>query len=138
MAAQKGDSLLIKLGDDSSPQTFTTVAGLRTKTFTLNGETVDVTNADTTSKQRQLLAGAGILSMSVSGSGVFTDASTDTSLESIMLAQTHRDWQIVVPGFGTYEGKFQLTQLEYAGEYNGEATFTIALESAGDISFTAS
>lgn len=138
MAAQPGDSLIIKLGDDSSPQTFTTVAGLRTKTFTLNGETVDVTNADTTSKQRQLLAGAGILSMSVSGSGVFTDASTDASLQAIMLAQTHRDWQIVVPSFGAYEGKFQLTQLEYAGEYNGEATFTIALESAGDISFTAS
>lgn len=137
MAAQKGDDILIRIGDSNSPGTFTAIAGLRTATFTINSETVDVTNADTTSKMRQLLAGAGIISFSVQGSGVFTDAATDLSLETEMLAQTHRVYQIVIPDFGTYQGPFQLTQLEYTGEHNGEAQYTIGLESAGDIAFAA-
>lgn len=138
MAAQKGDSLLIKVGDGATPtEGFTTIAGLRTKTLTINAEQVDITNADTTSKMRQLLAGAGIVSLSVSGDGVFTDAATDTTLKTEMLAQTIKNYQVVVPGFGTFEGAFQLTQLEYAGEYNGEATWSLALESAGDVTFAA-
>lgn len=137
MAAQKGDALLIKVGDGGSPtESFTTIAGLRTKSMTINAETVDVTTADTTSKMRQLLAGAGIISFAVSGAGVFTDAATDATLKTEMLAQTIKNYQVVVPDFGTYEGAFQITQMEYAGEYNGEATFNISLESAGDISFT--
>ena len=37
----------------------------------------------------------------------------------------------------TFEGAFELTQLEYAGEYNGESTWSLNLESGGVIAFTA-
>jgi TP901-1 family phage major tail protein len=45
--------------------------------------------------------------------------------------------QIVIPAFGTVQGPFQITNLEFAGEHNGEVTYDLALESAGEMTFTA-
>jgi TP901-1 family phage major tail protein len=44
---------------------------------------------------------------------------------------------VVVPDFGTIEGSFQITSLEFSGEHNGEVTFDVALESAGALTFAA-
>lgn len=137
MSAQKGSDMLIKIGGDSSPVTFSTLVGLRTKTMTINAETVDVTNSDSVNKWRELLAGAGIKSISVSGSGVFKDDATDLTVRTEMFSQAIKDYQIVVPGFGTFEGMFQMSQLQYAGEHNAEVTWDITLESAAEVAFTA-
>ena len=75
MAAQKGSAMLMKVGNAGSPETFTTIAGLRSTSLTVNNESVDVTNKDS-SNNRTLLAEAGVQSISVSGSGVFTDGAT--------------------------------------------------------------
>ena len=44
---------------------------------------------------------------------------------------------MVIPDFGTVEGPFQVTGLEYSGSHNGEATYELSLASAGALSFTA-
>lgn len=137
MAAQKGSSLVIKIGNAASPEVFTAVTGLRTKSLSINAEEVDVSDADTPSKMRELLAGAGIISMAVAGSGVFKDGVTEETIRAEMLAQTIKNYQVVVPGQGTWEGAFQLTQLEYAGEHNGEVTWNLAMASAGLITYSA-
>ena len=72
MAAQKGSAMLMKVGNGGSPETFTTIGGLRSTSLTINNESVDVTNKDSSNK-RTMLAAAGVQSISVSGSGVFTD-----------------------------------------------------------------
>ena len=135
MAAQKGSDMLIKI---ESGSTFAALAGLRTKTMTINAETVDVTNSDSTNKWRELLAGSGIKSISVSGSGVFKDDTTDGTVRTEMFNQTILEYQVVVPDFGTFEGEFQMSQLQFAGEHNAELTWDITLESAGEITFQAS
>lgn len=139
MAAQLGSAMLIKVGDGGSPSTFTTIAGLRTKTLTINNETVDVTNSDSQDKARELLAGAGITSMTASGDGVFTDQAVHTTIEQYARQNTQDDYQIVIPGFGTYEGLFQISTFDWgAADHNGEVPFSLTLESAGAIKFTAS
>jgi TP901-1 family phage major tail protein len=50
---------------------------------------------------------------------------------------TIRNWQRVLPDFGTVEGPFQITALEFSADHAGEVTFEIALESAGELSFSA-
>lgn len=40
---------------------------------------------------------------------------------------------MAVPDFGTIEGPFQITALEYSGSHDGEVAFEIALESAGPV-----
>ena len=135
MAAQKGRALLIKVGDGAESEAFTTVAGLRSSTITLNDETVDITTKDN-APYRTLLANAGIQSLTISGSGVFTDAAVEETLRGYLGSATLKNFQVVIPDFQTYEGEFQLTSLEYAGEYNGEVTYSLTLESSGQITAT--
>jgi TP901-1 family phage major tail protein len=134
MAAQKGLAMLLKIDIAS---TFTTVGGIRSTSLAINNAQVDVTSQDDTSRDRQLLAAAGVRSVSVSGSGVFKDDAAAAAVNTAALADTHADWQVVVPDFGTFEGAFQVSSLEFGGEHDGEVTFSISLESAGDITFTA-
>ena len=46
-------------------------------------------------------------------------------------------FQVIIPDFGTIQGRFQITSIEYAGSHNGEATYEMSLASAGALSFTA-
>ena len=135
MTAQKGKDLLLKVDDGTG--TFVTVAGLRTRRLSLNADTVDATDAESAGRWRELLGGAGILRASIAGTGIFKDQASDALLQQIFFAGTIRSWQIVVPSFGTIAGPFQISALDWRGEYNAEITFDIALDSAGALTFTA-
>lgn len=134
MGAQKGKDLLLKMSDGAS---FVTVAGLRSRRIAFNAEIVDITNAESTDRWRELLAGAGVKRASLSGRGLFKDAASDALVRQAFFDGTISDCQVVVPDFGTIEGPFQIASFEFAGEHNGEVTFDVALESAGALTFTA-
>ena len=136
MAAQRGKDLLLKV-DPTGTGSFSTVAGLRTRSLAFNAATVDVTNADSADEWRELLAGAGIKTARLSGSGIFKDAASDEVVRGAFFTAVIRDWQVVIPDFGTVEGPFQITALEYSGGHDNEVSFELALESAGALSFTA-
>lgn len=146
MAAQKGLDMLLKVNTTGS--TYVTVGGLRSTSITLNDESVDITNKDSLG-HRQLLAGGGMNSVSISASGVFTDSATEENVRADFFAQQNTsdgssaqtasftNYQFLIPDFGTLTGSFQITSLEYAGEYNGEVTYSMSFESAGYITYAA-
>jgi TP901-1 family phage major tail protein len=134
MAAQKGKDLLVKIADGSD---FTTVAGLRTRRIAFNAETVDITHAESVDRWRELLDGAGVKRASISGRGLFKDASTDELMRQTFFDGAVKDFQIVIPAFGTVQGSFQIASLEFAGEHNGEVTYDMSMESAGALTWTA-
>ena len=135
MTAQRGKDLLIRAGNGAGG--YVAVAGLRARGIALNAEAVDVTNADSAGRWRELLDGAGMRRAAISGSGVFRDEASDARLRAMFFAGTIDGFQIVVPAFGTIEGAFQITALEYRGDHAGEVTFDMTLESAGALAFTA-
>jgi TP901-1 family phage major tail protein len=135
MAAQSGRDMLLKL-DQSGSGSFLTVAGLRTRSLSLNAASIDVTDAESAGRWRELLAGGGIKRAAVAGSGIFKDQASDAEIRSLFFAGTIRNWQLVLPDFGTIEGQFQIVALEFSGSHDGEVTFELALESAGALSFT--
>ena len=134
MSAQKGKDLLVKIADGAG---FTTVAGLRTRRLSFNAETVDITHAESANRWRELLDGAGIKRASVSGRGLFKDEATDALMRQTFFDGAVKNYQVIIPDFGTVQGAFQITSLEFAGEHNGEVTYDTALESAGELTFTA-
>ena len=136
MTAQKGKDLLLKVDSDGGG-TFVTVAGLRARTLAFNAATVDATDQESAGRWRELLEGAGIKTARVSGSGIFKDAASDETLRQYFFAGTVRDWQVIVPDFGTVEGPFQIASLEYGGRHDGEVSFELGLESAGALAFSA-
>lgn len=135
MTAQNGKDLLIKI-DMTGDGQFDTAAGLRATRISFNAETVDVTSLESTGGWREVLGSAGVKSASISGSGVFKDAATDERVREIFFDGETPDFQVLVPDFGTIEGPFIVSSIEYAGTYNGEATYEMALSSAGQITFT--
>jgi TP901-1 family phage major tail protein len=68
---------------------------------------------------------------------LFKDAATDALMRQSFFDGAVKNFQIVIPDFGTVEGAFQITSLEFAGEHNGEVTYEMALESAGALTFAA-
>ena len=135
MPAQKGKDLLIKIDDGAGG--FVTVAGLRARHLAFNAEAVDVTNAESAGRWRELLAGAGVRRAAVAGSGVFKDETSDARLRQVFFDGDIHPYQVVVPDFGVMEGPFQIASLEYRGDHAGEVTFEMAFESAGALTFTA-
>ncbi len=136
MAAQSGKDMLLKL-DQTGSGGFLTVAGLRTRALAFNAATVDTTDQDSAGRWRELLAGGGVKRASVSGSGIFKDGASDAQIRTLFFAGTIRNWQLIIPDFGTVQGLFQITALEFSADHAGEVTFDLALESAGEVTFTA-
>lgn len=136
MAVQNGKDLLIKV-DLTGSGNFQTVAGLRATRVSFNAESVDVTSLESAGGWRELLAGAGVKSANLSGSGIFRDAASDARMRQIFFDGEMPDFQVIIPDFGTIEGPFQVTGIDYGGTHDGEATYEVALASAGRLTFTA-
>jgi len=135
MTAQRGKDMLVKIGDGAAPENFTTVAGLRTRTISLNAREVDITHSESNG-WRELLAGAGVRQVSLAGSGVFLNDAAADQIRAAFFAGIAPNFELTAPGLGTFSGPFLIANLDFAGDHDGEATFSIALASAGAVSFT--
>ena len=136
MSAQNGKDLLLKVDLDGNGS-FQTLAGLRASRLSFNAETVDVTSLESTGGWRELLGGAGVKSAAITGSGIFRDEATDERARQLFFDGEVPDFQVIIPDFGTVEGPFQITAIEYAGTHDGEATYELSMASAGALTFTA-
>lgn len=136
MTIQSGKDLLVKVDMDGNG-VFETLAGLRATRLSLNAAQVDVTSLESSGGWRELLAGGGVKSAAISGSGVFRDAATDARARQIFFDGATPGFQVVIPDFGIVEGAFQITAIEYAGSHDGEATYELSMASAGALIFTA-
>ena len=134
MTAQRGRDLLLKI-DSTGTGTYVTVAGLRSNTLTFNSTSVDSSAQDSAGAWRELLAGAGLKSAQIKGTGIFKNAASDAAVRGYFFNDTIVNWQIVIPSFGTVTGPFQITSLDYSGKFDGELSFDLALASAGQLSF---
>ncbi len=134
MSAQKGRDVLVKIYDGSG---YVSVAGLRARTISLNAKTVDATDSDSSGAWRELLAGAGVKSATVTGAGIFRDAASDALVRTAFFEGTAPNFSLTLPDFGVITGPFQVSNLDYAGDFDGEATFAMTLVAAGQLSFVA-
>lgn len=130
--AEKGSAFLLKVGDGGAPVAYTTVAGLRTTQLSINADSVVVTNKGS-GGWRELLAEAGVRSVSLSGAGVFSGSAAEARVKASALAGTVDDYEVSFESGERLRGRFLITRLDYAGDFNGERSYTLALESAGAV-----
>lgn len=136
MAAEKGRSFVLKLGDGTSSEAFTTIAGCKVTGFNFSGEDVDIGDKDDAGWQ-VLLADAGKKAVSLTISGVFKDSAVEALLAVAAIAQTIDNYELHFESGDKYAGAWQVSGLEYSGAEVGELTFTCNLSSSGVIGFTA-
>jgi predicted secreted protein len=127
MAASSGRELLIKKGAS-------VIAGVRTKTVTINGEPIDVTTDDD-SGFRTLLADPATRMIDLSVEGI----TKDDTLRAIVAGagnQLLTDITIEYPDGSVIAGDFYLVSVEESGEYQDAVTFTASLQSSGAFTYT--
>ncbi|MCF8708575.1 phage tail tube protein [Rhizorhapis sp. SPR117] len=132
MSAEKGSAFLLKVGDGANPIVYATVAGLRTTQLGVNGEAVNVTSKDS-GGWRELLSGAGLRSVSVAGAGVFTGSAAEVRIRNNALGGVIDDYELSFESGERMRGRFLVARLDYAGDYNGERSYTMSLESSGAV-----
>jgi len=132
MSAEKGSAFLLKVGDGAAPPAYATVAGMRTTQMSVNGEAVNVTSKDSEG-WRELLSGAGVRSVSVSASGIFTGSVAETRIKSNALGGLLDDYELSFESGERMRGRFLVARLDYSGDYNGERSYSLSLESSGAV-----
>ena len=132
MPAEKGSAFLLKVGDGATVPAYTTLAGLRTTQLSINGDPVVITNKGS-GGWRELLSGAGIRSVSVSGAGVFTGSAAEARVKTNALSGVIDDYELSFESGERLRGRFLVSRLDYAGDFNAERTYTLSLESSGQV-----
>jgi TP901-1 family phage major tail protein len=132
MPIEKGSAFLLKVGNGGAPVVYATVAGLRTTQLSINGESVVVTNKGS-GGWRELLSGAGVRSVSVAGAGVFTGSAAETRLKTRALDGALEDCELSFESGERLQGKFLIARLDYSGDFNGERSYAVSLESSGPV-----
>jgi TP901-1 family phage major tail protein len=132
MAAEKGSAFLLKIGNGEEPAIFSTVAGLRTTQMSINGDAVIITNKDS-GGWRELLSGAGVRSVSVSGAGIFLGSAAESRIRGHAMAGTLESYELSFESGERMQGQFLVSRLDYSGDFNGERNYTLSLESSGAV-----
>ncbi len=113
---------------DSEP-----IASVRTKETSVNRESVDVTDDDS-SGWRELLGEAGQVEVSISVSGVL--ANDDLRDEALSVSGGLKATTLEYPDGGTLEGDFFLSEYSESHEYNEAAEFEAEMQSSGQVTYT--
>jgi predicted secreted protein len=71
--------------------------------------------------------------VSVAASGIFTGSAAEAQVKSLALSGALESYQLSFESGEQMQGEFLVTRLEYAGDFNGERNYTIALESSGEV-----
>ena len=141
MAKQLGRAYLLKIGDGAGSEVFSALAGINSKSLTINNSAIDVTTPDASTPAGVLFAESlnGLKSMSISADGVFVDETAEARLNTVaMAADPIANFQVIVPDFGTYAGSFRVISLDFGGDTEGGVTFSTSLESTGAVTFASS
>lgn len=127
MAANVGRELVIKRAG-------LTIAGVRTKSMTINNEAIDVTTDDDTGF-RTLLEEPGQKQIDLSVEGlVKNDDQLAKAANGTSLIDTYT---ITFPSGAEISGDFRFNNLEYGAEYNDAISFTSEIQSTGSYTYTA-
>lgn len=132
MAAERGSAFLLKISSGGATPTYVTVAGLKTTQLTINGDAVAITSKGS-GGWRELLSGAGVRSVSVAASGIFTGSSSENQVRALALAGDLNHYELSFESGERMRGRFLVTRLEYAGDFNSERNYTLGLESSGPV-----
>lgn len=136
ITAAAGRAFLLKTASATSPSNYVSVGSLRTTQMSLNGNPVDVTTKGSAGWQ-EMLPGAGVTSVSISGSGVIDATNTQlTALRDAILTSPASPILIgaqIVTNLGTYSGKWVVSAFNLTGNHNDAQTYDITLTSTGPI-----
>jgi len=111
------------------------VTGMRTKSITINNESIDITSDDDSGFRTLLADDPAERSIDMSVEGVTKDD------ELIKLATAGgsaliSEYTLTFPGLGAIVGDFFIGSMELGAAYNEAVTFSATIQSSGEFTYT--
>ena len=125
----KGAKMLLKVQINSK---FETIGGMRLTKLNLSNQLIDVSNKDS-GIWRELIGNASLRSLSILGSGVFTNNIAKNFIAKSAFESQIQTYQLISECGDIIEGQFFILSYERSGDVLEEETYSIALESSGEI-----
>ncbi len=134
---QHGDSVVLKIGDGATPtEGFSEIGGLKNTNFNFNNELR--VSADLSGGQWQnLLGSTGIQSLSIGGDGYFSDSAAEETLRGYVFSASKNNYELHFGNGDKISGSFVVDNYSRSGRFNGVEAFSLLLQSAGGVVFTA-
>ncbi len=127
MAQQDAKELVIKRGDGASPEVFSFVCGIRTRTFSMSNASIDTTVPNCTDPSLPIVATArpGRQTITFSGDGLFDSNAAGKAIADDAREQNiETNYQVIVPGYGTFEGPFFISDFQWNGDMEDPLAFS--------------
>lgn len=70
---------------------------------------------------------------SIEGAGVFAGSAAEHELKTAALSGAPQECELSFNDGEKLRGRFTVQRLEYAGSFNGESAYTVALQSGGSV-----
>lgn len=131
MTAKIGRAVIVSLVEGTE---LTPIAAVKTKTFSINKEPVDITTDDDAGWRKLLEDVVGTKSVDISVEGILKS----NQLLTVAEADTAVDLQFDVPTVRKYTGKFMLANFEIGAETAEGTTFSCSFQSSGVVTGAAS
>lgn len=135
MAKFCGSLYLVQVEDQSVPDDYNTIGTMKENGLSINNEQVDVTDKSA-AKTRQLLSECGINSMSISGSGFFSDDEALEDVHAAVLTGAVLNFRLISDMGDQYLGPYQVASMDRTGPHNSAEEFSLSLVSAAKITHT--
>ncbi|MER9170914.1 phage tail protein [Mesorhizobium australicum] len=136
---QVGRLLLIQIGDGGSPEVFSSLCGIVTRSFNMSANDVDTTIPDCTNPAAtpQKTGTPGIKQRTFTGAGKFVASANTTAFLQHVTDATVFNAKVIVPGLGTFTGSWYVTSFEFSGAMEGNMDFTGTFMAGGALTFVA-
>jgi predicted secreted protein len=124
--------------DDASPASFKTICGLKTSSFAMSNNDVDTTipNCDDPSATPEKTSVPGIADRTFQGSGKFVSSTAGKAAADVARLGQIKAFQVIVPGYGTFEGQMFFTEFQWSGEMEGTLDVSLTLKPSEALAFT--
>ena len=138
MAGQSGLTWALSVRTTASPAAYTAIAGLRTRSFKINNNAVDVTTAESSNRWREMLGDVGQVELEIDAAGLYQKDAPGHLLPTLVASGASTVFKIDSGATGagpttgiTIVGSFIVTEYQASAAYNEAATFTVKLMSTG-------
>lgn len=136
---QLGRLLLIKISNGLDPEVFNPLCGLKDRSFDLSANSVDTTKPSCTNPGGpvQKTGRPGIVNRTFQGNGTFVSSAIMKAFMVHVINATVFNAQVIVPGLGTFEGSFFVTNFQASGDMENDLQFSATFEAAAPLEYTA-
>jgi predicted secreted protein len=115
---------------------YVTVAAVRSKSFSIGGDTVDITNSESGDWRQLKQGGYGLRSCSISGSGAYKTGVTTQHMEDLAWGLRSGVFRILFGNGDTIDGSFRVTSMSNTGGVGDTQNFDFAMSSTGPVTLT--